>query len=84
MSLRSGSVSRDEARMELQAMFSEEIAGQLDDALWKTRVLGMDSVLEQLPSLNLAQNSSKLAQCLAQIPGWKDTNFQVRARVFVS
>lgn len=78
VSLRSGSLSKDEARAELQTMLGEEVTAQLEDPLWKTRLLGMDSVMEALPTLNLAQSSSKLAQCIVQIPGWKDTNFQVR------
>ena len=76
-SLQSAAMSKDTAKEALAEMFGAAVAEQLSDSVWKIRVEGMDAVLAQLPGLDLALHSSKAAHALAQLPGWKDTNFQV-------
>lgn len=72
-------MSMEEAKEFLAERFGTEAAAGLADAGWKARMTAMDTVLEALPAMDAAAHGAACLQALGLCPGWKDSNFQVRA-----
>ena len=79
----SGSVAdltKDDARDFITERFGAETLAGLSNSVWKSRLEALATIQEGLGALELKADGAKVCLALCHIPGWKDSNFQVRGR----
>jgi hypothetical protein len=71
------SMSKEAACEHLVSVFGAQVASQLSETNWKSRVAGMDQALALLLSNDTQAHGIKTMLAFGHVPGWKDTNVQV-------
>lgn len=71
-------VSKDDARDFITEKFGAETLTGISNSVWKARLEALTTVQEGLGALDLKADGARCCLSLCHIPGWKDSNFQVR------
>jgi hypothetical protein len=71
-------MSKDEALEFLEETYGAPVQKQLKSASWKERLAGVADILERMTPAHAADAGARTCRALTQVPGWKDSNFQVR------
>lgn len=71
-------LSKDDARDFIAEKFGPETLTGITNNVWKTRLEALTTIQEGLGSLILKADGAKVCLSLCHVPGWKDSNFQVR------
>jgi hypothetical protein len=72
-------MSKDEAQEWITTTFGGTTWTGLTDSVWKERLGAVTEIQQAVASLDVAADGGKVCLALSHVPGWKDSNFQVRS-----